>query len=214
MKHSIYFMFAGLSFLIAKNSFGQKDELTIYKPYFDNQFKSWTQTFKHFSLSSFQKRDSIPFENIEYMDIKELPHFYFIYKPALTFSKDNTQFIDIYSYWLNLEREGKKIVSNGGEVEQAITLCNLKTKKWTRILFCGSTSRIDEVYWVTNTKFILAGTERDEDEDDLFYPKIYIGDTKKKKFLALNTIDSSCVSNEKYYASPKLKKLNIQPVLY
>jgi len=60
-------------------------------------------------------------------------------------------------------------------------------------------------------KFILVGTEKNE--DDLFHPKIYIGDTIKKKFLALNTIDSLCVPNEKYYASPKLKKLNIQPVL-
>ena len=102
----------------------------------------------------------MPFENIEYMDTSDLKEFYSIYKPALTFSFDKTQFIDIYSYWLNLDKEGNNIVSYGGEADQAISLCNFKTNKWTRIFFRGTTERIQDVTWVTNTKLILVGINR------------------------------------------------------
>jgi len=154
MRHIIYSFFLTLIFLLSKNSLGQKTNLSIYKSRFNNELKAWAKTISNFNLASFKTTDTISFENLNYYDIKSLKEFYSIYKPALTFSKDNNKFIDIYSYELNLEKKGSKIVYSGSEVEQAISLCDIKTKRWTRILFCGYSLRIQDVIWLTSTKFM------------------------------------------------------------
>ena len=192
------------SIFITTCSFSQSTSLTPYKIYFDNDLKNWTQSFKNFKLEKFKISDTIKFERISYDDTKNLKRFYALYKPALSFSPDSSQFIDIYSYWLNLERKGNKIVANV-EVDQAVSFCDLKNNKWTRIFFCGYSTRIDEVLWIDNANFILAGTFLDD--KSLFHPQILIGN-KTKKTLFVYT-DSSIVATKMAYTSTKLKKLNI-----
>jgi len=145
------------------------------------------------------------FENIPFGDTVNIKDFYELYKPALSFSPDSDKFIDIYSYWLNLEKKGSKIVDNP-EVDQAISLCDLRNNKWTRIFFCGFSVRIDEAVWVTKTKFILAGTIIGD--NDSFHPEVIIGDIPKQTLFAY--IDSLSVLNKNGYIPIKLKKLNIQ----
>jgi len=207
MRYIIYPFFLILIFLSGKSSFGQKNNLSIYQSHFDKELKAWTKTISGFKLSSFKPNDTIAFENLEFEDLNTLKDFYSIYKPALTFSKDSNKFIDIYSYWLNLEKKGNKIVYSGGEVDQAISLCNIQTKKWIRILFCGSTQRIQDVTWLTNTKFMLVGCA--QSEELTYLPVIYIGDITNKSFEIFSSSDSNCHQN-KGYESPKLAKLNIQ----
>ena len=207
MRHIIYSFFLALIFLSNKGSFGQKNNLSIYKSHFDNELKSWTKTINDFKLSLFKPTDTIPFGNLDDNNIKNLNDFYSIYKPALTFSKDSNKFIDIYSYELNLEKKGNKIVYSGSEIDQAISLCNIKTKKWTQILFCGYSLRIQEVIWLTNIKFMLVGSV--ENEESRYLPVIYIGDIANNSFETFTSSDPKCFQNEGY-ESPKLAKLNIQ----
>jgi hypothetical protein len=204
MKISITILISFL-FCCATNSFCQNTDLTAYKNYFDSDLKGWTNSFKDFQLSRFKLIDTTKFENLPFGDTGDLKEFYKLYKPALSFSGDNTQFLDIYSYWLNLEKKGNKVVSNP-EVDQLVSLCDLKNNKWTRIFFCGLSTRIDEAIWLTNTKFILAGTLLDE--NNVFHPEILIGDTTKQIFIVYS--DSSSVARKIGYTSTKLKKLNIQ----
>ncbi len=187
------------------NLFAQKTSLTFYKPYFDNNLKRWTHSFKNFHLEKIKISDTIRFENFPFGDTKKLKAFYKLYKPALSFSLDTSQFIDIYSYWLNLEKRGNKIIANA-EVDQAVSLCDLKNNKWTRIYFCGYSTRIDEAVWIDSQKFILAGTLLDD--NDVFHPKILIGDMTKKVFYVYT--DSVSVALKTGYTSAKFKKLNIQ----
>ena len=207
MRHLIYSFFLILIFLSGKNSFGQKNNLSIYQPHFDKELKAWTKTINHFKLSSFKPTDTISFGNSDYYDIKSLKEFYSIYKPALTFSKDSNKFIDIYSYELNLEKKGNKIVYSGSEVDQAISLCDIKMKRWTQILFCGYSLRIQEVIWLTNSKFMLVGSV--QNEESKYLPVIYIGDIINNSFEIFSSSDLNCQQN-KGYDSPKLAKLNIQ----
>jgi hypothetical protein len=137
MRNFVCSFFLILTFLSNKQGFGQRKNLAIYEPYFDSELKAWTKTIQDFKLSSFKLSDSIAFDKQEYKDIKSLKDFYSIYKPALTFSKDSNLFIDIYSYELNLERKGDKIVYSGSEVDQAISLCNLKTKSGHKFYFAA-----------------------------------------------------------------------------
>ena len=196
-----------LIFLSSKSSFGQKNNLSIYQSHFDKELKAWTKTFNDFKLSSFKPTDTILFGNSDYQDIKSLKGFYSIYKLALTFSKDSNKFIDIYSYELNLEKKGNKIVYSGSEVDQAISLCDLKMKRWTQILFCGYSLRIQEVIWLTNTKFMMVGSFQNEESKNS--PVIYIGNITNNSFEIFSSSDSNCQQN-KGYDSPKLAKLNIQ----
>ena len=203
MKRTAFYIFFGITLFTFENSYGQNSQLTAYKSYFDNQFKGWTKTFKAFTLSSFKKEELVAFEDIDYMDTKDAKEFYSIYKPALTFSQDKNQFIDIYSYWLNLDKEGKTIVSRGGEPDQAITLCSFKTKKWTRILFRGTTERIQDVVWITNSKFILVAIRENS-------PVIYLGDTNSRTFESFVSAEIKSIKKNVYYDSPKLLRLKIK----
>jgi hypothetical protein len=207
MRNFVCSFFLILTFLSNKQGFGQRKNLAIYEPYFDSELKAWTKTIQDFKLSSFKLSDSIAFDKQEYKDIKSLKDFYSIYKPALTFSKDSNLFIDIYSYELNLERKGDKIVYSGSEVDQAISLCNLKTKRWTQILFCGYSLRIQDAIWLTDIKFMLVGSI--QNEESKYLPVIYIGDLTKKSFQIYSSNNPGCVQNEAY-DSPRLAKLNIQ----
>jgi hypothetical protein len=207
MRYLSYSLFLALIFLPTKSSFGQKNNLSIYKLHFDNELKAWTKTINDFRFSSFKPTDTVSFDNLEFNDIKTLMDFYSIYKPALTFSKDGNKFIDVYSYELNLEKKGNKIVYSGSEVDQAISLCDIKTKRWTRILFCGYSLRIQEATWLTDTKFMLVGSVQNEDSE--YLPVIYIGDMIKNSFEIFMSGDPHCLQKESY-DSPKLAKLNIQ----
>jgi len=209
MKQILYYILLGLSSLTNNSSFGQSPELSTYQSYFNSTLSGWTKTFTSFNLLYFQKEKTDPFENIEYMNINDIKDFYSIYKPALTFSPNQNQFIDIYSYWLNLDKEGKKIVSYGGEADQAITLCNFKTKKWTRIAFRGTTERIQDVIWLTNSKFILVGAREDKIIFGKYRPVIYIGDTIAKTFKCFVSKDNKLFQKSGGYDSPKLLKLKI-----
>jgi hypothetical protein len=206
MKHLIYSFLLTLIFLPVTNSFGQKNNLSIYKSHFESDLKAWTKTINNFSLSSFKPTDTISFGDLDGNDIKNLKDFYSIYKPALTFSKDGNKFIDIYSYELNLEKKGNKIIYSGSEVDQAISLCNIKTKRWTQILFCGYSLRIQEIIWLTNAKFMLVGSF--QNEESKYLPVIYIGDMINNSFEVFTSSNPNCLQN-KGYDSPKLAKLNI-----
>ena len=206
MRHLIYSFLLALMFFHGENSFGQKSNLSIYESHFNNEFKGWIKTINNFRLSSFKLKDSIAFENLEYNDIQNLEDFYSIYKPVLTFSKDNNKFIDIYSYLLNLEKKGNKIVYSGSDVDQAISLCNVSANKWTRILFCGQSLRIQDATWLTDTKFMLIGAL--QNEKSKYQPVIYIGDLTNNSFEIFASSDQDCLQ-WKGYDSAKLAKLNI-----
>lgn len=204
MRLSITILISFL-FCFCTTSFSQDARLASYKTYFDNNLEEWTRSFKDFKLSDFRFTDTAEFEDLPFRDTTNLKEFYELYKPALSFSIDNTKFLDIYSYGLNLEKKGSKVVANE-DIDQLVSLCDLRKNKWMRIFFCGLSTRIDEAVWITNSKFILAGTS--SGEDNVFHPKILVGDTNSRILLIYD--DNETVATKDGYTSPKYKKLNIQ----
>ena len=108
---------------------------------------------------------------------------------------------------MNLEKKGNVYIANE-EIDQAIYLCNLKTKYWDRIFFGGFSRWIDDIIWVSNTKFILVGIEKDEDNKN--NPRIYLGDTIKQSFEVFTDTNKACIEKPNGYESQKLKKLKIK----
>lgn len=187
----------------------QQANLNSFRNLFDKAFRSWTKTFDQFNLGDFKIAGETSFEEIDYMDFSELKDFFDVYKPALSFSPDKNQFIDIYSYWLNLSREGSRIISRGGEADQAITLCNLKTKTWKRIMFRGTTERIVDATWIDNNSFILVASSQNAHSAD-FSPVIYRGDIKLRLFKIYISNNAHCIEKTKNYKSAKLKHLHVK----
>lgn len=194
---------------VAHASFCQTIDLMRYNKAFRADLRAWTESFDQFSLSAFEKTSSSTFEEMPYMDTKDLKSFYDLYKPALTFNKDKSKFVDIYSYKLNLKREGKKIVYYG-EIDQLISLCNIKNRTWVRILFLGTSEYIQDVIWLSDSSFLLVGIVQNEDQTDHWNPVIYLGDTHKKSFEIFTTKNKNTIQRPAGYESGKIKKLNIQ----
>lgn len=80
-------------------------------------------------------------------------------------------------------------------------------KKWTQILFCGYSLRIQEATWLTNSTFMLVGSV--QNEESRYLPVIYIGNMANNSFELFTSSDPNCLQ-KKGYDSPKLGKLNIQ----
>jgi hypothetical protein len=181
-------------------------DLLSYRSAFEGELSSWTKTLSHFDLAGFSKTGTTKFEDIDFESIDSLPSFYSIYKPALSFSPDSTQFIDLYSYQMLLEREGDQIVYHGGDVDQSISLCNVAKKNWKRILFFGPAAQVLEATWADNETFILTGSS--ETNSGKLEPFIYIGHIESRSFDTYSSNDSTCIQSN-LYDSPKLKALHI-----
>jgi hypothetical protein len=183
------------------------DTLIQYRPFFNEQFKGWSGTVRNLWLYEFHLKDSLAFNVLPYLDPKkDIRNFYSIYKPLLYFSEDKTQFVDIYSYGLNLQRKGDKIVANA-EAEQGITLCDFKANKWQQILIFGDVW-IQDVCWVTQTQFIMVGSTSDIASTDRL-PIVYIGDVLKRKCYSYTSSNHSCIQAEDY-KTPQYLAMHIQ----
>lgn len=186
---------------------GQEFDLNKYSKYFENELKPWTNSYSDFDLSQFKKSNTSSFDNNYGQSLEKLKSFLSIYKPIITFTKDSSKFIDIYSYELNLEKKGKYFIANP-DIDQCIYLCSPKIRYWNRICFIGGSGGIDEVIWLSNDKFILVGGVLDSDGKRK--PLIYLGDTINQSIDEFIDMNLSCAQKSKGYYSPKLKRLNIK----
>jgi hypothetical protein len=190
------------------NVFAQNKTLINQKSFFDSELKSWTSSISNFKLSSFKQSEKITFVNDAPQDIETYKKFISIYKPIITYSADKTKFIDIYSYQFNLIK-AKNYYKAQMEADQAVFLYDAKTKYWNKIIFNGSSSKVDEVVWISATQFILVGTA-DIIGDGKNNPQIMIGNTKTQTLVVYQSSDKNCVQSKTGYESKKLKNLNIK----
>ena len=138
-------------------SVGQTNNVLTNKKYFDEGLQSWTKSSSNFTLSEFEITDTLKFDNNEEQGFKTYKKKSFYLYAYLIYNTDSSKFIDIYSYQLNLARNGKYYFANP-YIDQAIYLCDPKKKYWNRIYFTTSgTEQIEEVIWISRTKFILTG---------------------------------------------------------
>ena len=193
--------------IVGHNSFGQDKNILQQKKHFDQELKLWTNTFNNFNLSDFKLEDTSHFDNNLPQDFNSYKKFLSIYKPIVTYLPDSSKFIDIYSYQLNLEKKGGYYEANA-DIDQAVLLCDPKAKYWNRIYFGTSSQWIDEVIWISKTKFILVGIIKSEDEKK--QPLVLFGDTNKQTLIKYLNTTKSIFQSSKGYSSTKLKRLNIK----
>lgn len=201
---------SGDSLIIQDSAAGNKGEaaadttLESVKTIISSELGGWTKSFTNFQLDSFHKIQATDFEQIDYSAENNEPDFFKLYKASLSYSPDSSQFIDLYSAGISLEKKGKKIIAIG-DVDMAVTLCNLKNKQWKRIASFGPSAGVEEAVWASGTKFILAGTMQGDNGEVM--PFILVGDTDTQKF---QWFESKCVRPETTeYKASGLTKLKI-----
>lgn len=166
-------------------------------------FDKWVHSFKNFHIDSFRQAEKRVFLDLDY-DVTDLPQFYSLYKPSLSFSPDSSQFIDLYSNGIWLEKKGKKIIAIG-DADQGVTLYNGKTKKWKTIISFGPSAGMEEALWVSTAQFILAGSMQNDDGKN--QPVLLVGNTEEKSF---RWFEASFVRDESLnYKASGFSKLKI-----
>jgi len=170
----------------------------------DNQLAEWKQSFQGFQADSFRFTQRAFFNNTDTVDMADMKSFLALYQPSLVYAADSSQFIDLFSSGISLERKGKKLIAIG-DVDQAITLCNLKTGLWKRIAFFGPSAAIEEAAWVSDHQFILAGTMHNDDGVPEAF--ILIGDTGKQSFSWFESKIKRAASTD--YTASGIRKLKI-----
>jgi len=199
-----------LQFLIINhNAWGQDKNLLLHQKHFDKELKEWTETFNNFDLSVFKVEDTLHFDNNFKNDFSNYKKFLSTYKPIITYSSDSSQFIDIYSYQLNLERKGNYYCATP-DLEQVIFLCNPQKKYWNRIWFGTNSQWADEIIWISKTKFILVGVIKSVDYKNK--PFIFLGDTDKQILVSYLSKNKNSYQSKSGYSSPKLKRLRIRGI--
>ena len=187
---------------------GFTQELLNLKQYFETDLKGWTSSFRDFKLAEFKMVDTIEFSHDRQKEFINYNEFLSVYKPILTWSADSIQFIDIYSVPLNIQRKDSFYVADPND-HQGIYLCNPVNRYWAIIYSGAWGGGIDEVIWVSKTKFILAGTEHASNGPQSL-PVILVGDTKSQRFERYRSPDQSCFQENGGYLSPKLMKMKIR----
>jgi hypothetical protein len=168
----------------------QDNRIVKYQVIFNNQLKPWTSTYSNFRLTDFKLVKKEKFESNYKQDFKLLNSFYSIYKPILTFSMDSSSFIDIYSYGLNLSKKGD-VYEAFPDVDQAIILCDIKSKYWNRICFGNPGLYFEEAFWIDNAKFMLLARETNGKNERP--PCIFIGDENIQELMCYKNINSLCI---------------------
>ena len=156
-----------------------KDKMATIKPFIEKELNKWAQSFTGFMLDSFRLTQKTNMEQTAYQPASDSKIFYDFYKPSLIYSPDSSQFIDLFSSGISLERKGKKIVAIG-DADQAITINNIKANEWKQIAFFGPSAGIEEAVWLSDTQFLLAGIFYNDDGKAA--PIMLLGDLNNKSF--------------------------------
>lgn len=194
--------------LLFNNTKAQDLDIENLRTTIDKELNEWPKSFENFNWDDFIEVDSIAvFENLVKQNFKDLKKFQSVYDPIISYSENKNKFIDIYSYQLNLEKKDGKYYSLI-DVGQAIFLCDIKNKYWTRIMYSEYSMHIDDVVWIDEFNFLLVGTQRNDYDKNI--PIIYFGNLNSKSFRIIINSNENCIRKEENYISKKLKNIKIQ----
>jgi hypothetical protein len=181
-----------------------QEKPTDYLKNFNGELKTWKECFSNLNLKEFEEVEKTNFKDL-YSEEKSVSDLGNEYKKIGTYSPNKSKLINIYAY-LNLEKKGEIYIANN-DVDQNVELYLVKESKKTIIFSGGSSSGIDEVLWVSESKFLLVGTTFQERQK----PMILIVDFNSKTITRFDNTNNNCKQKKKY-KSGKLNKLKIKGI--
>ena len=174
-----------------------------------SEAKEWVSVFCEFRTTEFNLTDTFRMRrNPDTTTKAELDSFYAIYKPLIRFSPDGHFFADIYSYQLNLERDGDQFVATP-EIDQQAELFDTKKNITYRLVSGGTENWIDEALWLDDSNLILAGITKDSLANR--HPVILVVNTNSGLIQEYSCSDEKCIQTGRY-SSPGLSRLRIKGI--
>ena len=172
----------------------------------NTEAKEWVAVFCEFKSTAFNLADTFRMRRSPDTTTKvELDSFYAIYKPLIRFSPDGHFFADLYSYQLNLEKEGDHFVATP-EIDQQVELFDIKKNITYSLVSGGTENWIDEAIWLDKDNLILAGILKDSLANR--HPVIFVVDTNTGLIQEYSCSDEKCIQTGRY-SSPGLSRLKI-----
>ncbi len=172
----------------------------------NTEAKEWVAVFCEFKSTAFNLADTFRMRRSpDTSVVAELDSFYAVYKPLLQFSPDGLFFADLYSYQLNLEKEGDHFVATP-EIDQQVELFDIKKNITYSLVSGGTENWIDEAIWLDKDNLILAGILKDSLANR--HPVIFVVDTNTGLIQEYSCSDEKCIQTGRY-SSPGLSRLKI-----
>ena len=172
----------------------------------NTEAKEWVAVFCQFKSTAFNLTDTFRMRRSPDTATKaELDSFYAIYKPLIRFSPDGHFFADIYSYQLNLEKDGDQFVATP-EIDQQVELFDTKKNITYGLVSGGTENWIDEALWLDDNNLILAGITKDSLANR--HPVILVVNTNTGLIQEFSCSDEKCIQTGRY-SSPGLSRLKI-----
>ncbi len=172
----------------------------------NTEAKEWVAVFCEFKSTAFNLADTFRMRRSpDTSVVAELDSFYAVYKPLLQFSPDGLFFADLYSYQLNLEKEGDHFVATP-EIDQQVELFDIKKNITYSLVSGGTENWIDEAIWLDKDNLILAGILKDSLANR--HPVIFVVDTNTGLMQEFSCSDEKCIQTGRY-SSPGLSRLKI-----
>ena len=171
---------------------------------FSGELKTWKETFSNLNLKEFEEVEKTNLKEL-YSENKSISELGNEYKKIGTYSPNKSKLINIYSY-LNLQKKGETYIANN-DIDQNIELYFVNENKKTTLFSGGSSSGIDEVFWVSENQLLLVGTTFQETQK----PLILIVDFNAKTISRFENTNINCKQKKKY-KSIKLNKLKIKGI--
>ena len=177
---------------------------------YTTELKDWLNYYKRYSLNTenfnFVQQDNLP--EVAGTINRSFDISNDIYKPFYKYSADSSKVLDLVSYNLLLKKNKKnEIVSYDVDIDNEVSLYDLKNKLWKRLLFVGSPYTIEDGFWVNNNQLLIVGELHEADEDK-FKPSLWFVDLKAN---IIQTFEyKSFISNMNCNYLEKVKYKNLQ----
>ena len=169
-----------------------------------NRLDRWLD---YYDLKITNFTDSMPMEERDLIssNYEFLPAVDTLYSRFFIFSPDSSNYIDLDSYSLILEKDSLgQLFSTGCEIDTEAAWIDLKRKKRNRILFCGTECWPEEAHWVKNDVVYVLGISK---SDRMDFATVWTFDINSHIFQQVMTGDPIDRTGKNYNVEVRLKAI-------
>ena len=117
-----------------------------------------------FDWSKFKYKSSYEEDSMLTSSFTAPKNYYANYGSFLKYSPDSTRFIDMDSYNIDIQKDGKgRLIGTAGGPDTEVSLINPKTGKKERLLFMGPGGTVEDAFWTSNNELVIVGTQENEE---------------------------------------------------
>ena len=173
-------------------------------------FRFTKSRMDNFSWNSFQLTRFWTEDTMFTRPFTPQPDYIRTYGPLLKYSPDSTRFIDLDSYNIDIEINGRgERIGHPQGPDTEVSLVDLDKKIRTRLLFLGPGNNVEDASWLDNQNLVLVSSVDNNDST----PNVSLikFNLPSKTYYVYETADTALVSNLRGYSrKERLKDIKLQ----